>query len=199
MAIRKKASTCENKPLREERQNAGSENKKRGGAKTAKMKERIEELERELSAARDAVLRARADMDNYRKRVQREMADAKIAAKCDALSSVLDVYDHFKMAVDAARTSDDLTILREGMEMIAREFDKAFGDAGVEVLDALGEQFNPDLHEAVGAEHSDEDEGVVIKQWRYGYKLGDRLLRPASVIVSNGPGQDLNKGDEGDA
>ena len=197
MATERKAQ--QNKKKISSASGAKGDSKKRGGAKTAELKERITALEQELADAKDMALRNRADMDNYRKRVQREIADARVAAKCDALSSMLDVYDHFKMAMEAAGTSEDMNVLKQGMEMIAREFDKAFGDAGIEIIDAVGTHFNPDIHEAVGAETSDQEEGVVVKQWRCGYKLGDRLLRPASVIVSDGPGQNAAKGDEGDA
>ena len=196
MATEKKIQQDKKKPS--SASGAKGDTKKRGGAKTAELKERITALEQELADAKDAALRTRAEMDNYRKRVQRELADARLGAKCDALSAVLDVYDHFKMAMDAARTSEDLNILREGMEMIAREFDKAFSDAGVEIINAEGTTFDPDIHEAVGTEPSDKEEGVVLKQWRCGYRLGDRLLRPASVVVSGGPEQNEEKGDEGD-
>jgi len=169
--------------------------KSRQPRQSRKLKDKIAEMEAKLANAEDAFLRSKAELDNYRKRAARELLDARNAAKADALSSVLSVYDHFKMAMDAAENSDDLAILKQGMEMIAREFDKAMEDAGIQVLDALGTEFDPNLHEAVEKKTSDEREGVIIGQWRCGYKLGDKLLRPASVVVSSGPQSEENGDD----
>jgi len=185
----------DNNPKSDKKANAAagsaerSERKKRPGRQTGKSKEkeRIAALEAELAESKDALLRAKAELDNYRKRASREIVETRNAAKANALASILSVYDHFRMAMDAAEKSDDMAVLKQGMVMIAREFDKAMEDAGVQVLDALGSKFDPNLHEAVGKKNSDEEEGTVIEQWRCGYKLGERLLRPASVVVSDGP------------
>ena len=91
------------------------------------------------------------------------------------------------MAVAAADGTDDMNVIHEGLKMINAEFAKAMEDLGLEEINALGEMFDPNLHEAVAKEPSEHDEGTVIKQWRCGYKMGERLLRPASVVVSSGP------------
>jgi len=85
------------------------------------------------------------------------------------------------------------------MEMIAREFDRAMAESGVVVIDALGAEFDANLHEAVEKRPAEEKEGTILAQWRCGYKLGERLLRPASVVVSAGPdAEENNEGDKED-
>ena len=81
----------------------------------------------------------------------------------------------------------DVTTIKQGMAMILAEFQRAFENLGLQILSAAGVDFNPAEHEAVAQETSDEiPAGKVIRQWKCGYKLGDRLLRPASVVVSSG-------------
>lgn len=161
---------------------------KKKGAKTkeAKLKEKIAELEAKLKEAEDKILRTHAEYDNYRKRSFRELTDARAYTKSDTLIPILNVFDHFKMAVDAAEQSDDMNVIREGMKMINTEFAKAMEDFGLKEINAMGEKFDANIHEAVAKEPSQEEEDTIIKQWRCGYKLGDKLLRPATVVVSSG-------------
>lgn len=162
--------------------------KKRGTkSKEQKLKDKIEELEAQLKEAEDKLLRTHAEYENYRKRSFKELADTRAYVKADTLTPVLNVFDHFKMAVTASEQSDNMDVLREGMKMINNEFSKAMEEFGVEEINAVGAQFDPKIHEAVAKEPSDEvEEDHVIKQWRCGYKLGERLLRPATVVVSSG-------------
>ena len=160
--------------------------KKVSRKKDKKLQEKIVELEAVIEDLKDKNLRLRAEYDNYRKRASRELSDVRTSAKADTLVPILNVFDHFKMAVAAAGQSDDMNVIKEGMKMINSEFAKAMEEFGLEEIDAIGEKFDPNIHEAVAQEASDEDEDIVIKQWRCGYKLGDRLLRPATVVVSTG-------------
>ena len=155
--------------------------------KEAKLQDKIAELEAKLAEAEDKNLRTHAEYDNFRKRSYRELTDSRAAVKADTLVPILNVFDHFKMAVDAAETSDDMNVIKEGMKMICAEFSKAMEEYGLEEVNAIGEKFDPNLHEAVAKEASEEEEDIVIKQWRSGYKLGSKLLRPATVVVSSGP------------
>jgi len=155
--------------------------------KEAKLLEQIQELETKLAAAEDKILRTHAEYDNYRKRSFRELTDARLAVKTDTLIPILNIFDHFKMAVAATETSDDMKVIKEGMTMINAEFSKALEDYQLEEINAVGEQFDPNIHEAIAKEPSEEPEDTVIKQWRSGYKLGNKLLRPATVVVSSGP------------
>ena len=147
----------------------------------------IVELEEKVAELTDQNLRLRADFDNYRKRVIKDIAGARHHAQLDAIGPFLTVFDHFSMAMMASEQSDNIDSLKQGLNMILNEFSKAFDDLGVTKLEAVGEKFNPELHDAVSRENSVEDEGTVIRQWAAGYKLGDRLVRPARVVVSSGP------------
>ncbi len=163
--------------------------KKKGAkGKELKLKEKIKVLEAKLVAAEDKILRTHAEYDNYRKRSFKELADTRAYVKADTLTPILNVFDHFKMAVVAAEQTENMDVIREGMKMIGNEFSRAMEDFSVEEINAVGLQFDPKIHEAVAKEASDEiEEDFVIKQWKSGYKLGERLLQPATVVVSSGP------------
>jgi molecular chaperone GrpE len=108
-------------------------------------------------------------------------------AKADTILPVLQVYDLFKMAVTAAENSDDMEVVKQGLSMIKSEFTKAMEDLGVKEINSVGQKFDPSCHEAVATEPSEEEEETIIKQWQAGYKLGEKILRPATVVVSTGP------------
>ncbi len=158
---------------------------------------KVTELEALLTESRDKALRMMADYDNFRKRSFRELGDTRYAAKADTIIPMLNVLDHFRLAVAAAENSGDMNTILEGMKMISAEFARALEDLGVEQLDATGQMFDPALHEAVAKESSELEEGTVISQWRCGYRMGGKLLRPATVVVSGGadegtPEEDAN-------
>lgn len=148
-----------------------------------------------IAETKDKLLRLRADFDNYRKRMAREADEIRERSKIIVVSDFLPVYDFFRMAMDHAAHTDDIVALKQGMQMIMNEFTKAFEDLGVKEINAVGKVFDPNLHDAVKMENSDTvPDGTVISQWKAGYKLGDRLIRPATVVVSSGP-QDEKKED----
>lgn len=149
--------------------------------------QRIANLEEELAAVNDRTLRLQAEYQNYRKRVSKDISTARYIAMTDAIMPFLQVLDYLNMAMTAAETSDNLDAIRQGLKMIMSEYQKAMNELGVEKVDALGAKFNPELHEALANEASEDiPEGNVIKQWSCGYRLGERLLRPAKVVVSSG-------------
>jgi molecular chaperone GrpE len=143
----------------------------------------------EIAAAQDKFLRLNAEYQNYRRRVLKDIAVAKTIVLEDTLMPFLQVFDYLTMAMSAAAASDNINSIREGLKMIMNEYQKAMDELGVAKIDALGTAFNPELHEALAHEVSEDPEGKVIKQWNYGYKLGEKLLRPAKVVVSSGPEQ----------
>ena len=118
----------------------------------------------------------------------REMNDVKEKSRHNTISEVLGIYDLLQMAVDAASKAKDVESLKQGVEMSFGELKSIFSKLGVEVVDGSGQPFDPALHQAIGAEPSDEvPEGTVIRQWKPGFRIGDKLLRPAVVVVSSGP------------
>ncbi|MCQ2403668.1 MAG: nucleotide exchange factor GrpE [Lentisphaeria bacterium] len=144
-------------------------------------------LEEQLAEMKGNYLRALADQENYRKRMAREMNDVKESTRIRTLGDVLGVYDLLQMAVEAAKNAQDVAALRQGIEMTFSELKRTFSNLGVSVLDAHGQVFDPAIHQAVGTQPSDEvPEGTVMIQWKPGFKVGDKLLRPAMVVVSSG-------------
>ncbi len=147
----------------------------------------LSKLGKELDEEKNKYLRLMADFQNYRKRVSKELTAARMQGLYETLPPFIQVYDYFEMATKAAEKSDNIAAIRDGMNMIAKEFKKAIDELSLVRIDAVGQKFNPELHDAVSHEVSEAPEGEVIKQWSSGYKLGERLIRPAKVVVSSGP------------
>ena len=149
---------------------------------------RAERLQAEVTKLRDQALRDRADTDNTRKRLQREKEDAVRYANNSLLERLLPILDNFELGMmEARRTSGEGSAVLVGMGMVQKQLEGFLSEGGVTVIDAMGQKFDPNLHEALGEEASaDVPEGNVLRQRRKGYKLRDRLLRPASVFVSKG-------------
>jgi molecular chaperone GrpE len=142
----------------------------------------------EAEKFRDLAMRTAADFDNYRKRAAREKEDAIRYANSSLLEGLLPVADNFELGLDAARSAPDAAAILQGLGMVARQFRDFLSSAGLEEITTEGAEFDPNLMESVGHEHDAKiAEGKVLRQTRRGYKLRDRLLRPASVFVSKGP------------
>lgn len=142
----------------------------------------VARLRREIADLRDRSVRTLADFDNFRKRSERERQDLKKYALVEPLRDFLEIVDNLDLALAAAGSADDL---KRGVEMIHRQMLDLLRRMGVQELSALGQPFDPALHEAVSR---DEDPSVkaptVTGEMRRGYRLHDRLLRPAMVKVS---------------
>ena len=138
----------------------------------------------------DRYVRAVADLENFKKRAARERLEGIKFANESLLQELIPVLDNFDMALTASRSSQPNSPepLQAGITMIHQQLKKALVDAGLEEVDALGKPFDPNLHEAVSQqETNDAPEGQVVQQLRKGYRLRDRLLRPASVVVAKAP------------
>lgn len=135
----------------------------------------------------DKYVRLNADFDNFKKRAARERQEAIRYANEGLLEKLIPVLDNFEMAMQAAQSPQggSADALKTGVNMIASQLKSALTDAGLEEIDATGQVFNPNLHEAVSQQPSnDVPEGQVLQQLRRGYKLRERLIRPATVIVA---------------
>jgi molecular chaperone GrpE len=142
----------------------------------------------EAEKFRDLALRTAADFDNFRKRAAREKEDAIRYANSSLLEDLLPVMDNFELGLEAARSAPDAAAILQGLDMVSRQFRDFLSSAGLEEIKTEGAEFDPNVMEAVGQENDGQvAENSVLKQTRRGYKLRDRLLRPASVIVSKGP------------
>ena len=147
------------------------------------------QLQADIESYRDLALRSKADFDNFRKRAAREKEDAVKYANSSFLDRLIPILDNFELGLNAARTSADNSQILAGMDMVAKQLTDFLVASGVEPVNAEGQPFDPNLHEAVAQEESATvPEGVIIRQLRKGYKLRDRLLRPATVMVSKGAG-----------
>lgn len=138
----------------------------------------------------DRLLRTTADFDNFKKRAAREKQDAIKYATESLLQKVIPVLDNFEMALAAAQNNStaDLKSVRDGVAMIHSQLKNTLTEAGLEEVDATGKPFDPNVHEAVSQQESaDVPEGHVLQQLRKGYKLRERLLRPATVVVAKKP------------
>ena len=146
----------------------------------------FEQLQADMERFRDLAMRTQADFENYRKRAIREKEDAIKYANASLIERLIPILDNFEFGIQAARTEGSQAVL-VGLEMVARQFQEFLAASGVETVEAEGKPFDPNLHEAMGHEPSDTvEEGLVIRQLRKGYKLRDRLIRPANVFVSKG-------------
>jgi len=145
------------------------------------------QLQGDLDRFRDLALRSQADFENFRKRAAREKEDAVKYANASFLERLIPILDNFELGLHAARTGADNSPIIAGMDMVAKQLNDFLLSSGVEPVNGEGQPFDPNLHEAVAQEESASvAEGIVIRQLRKGYKLRDRLLRPATVVVSKG-------------
>ena len=147
----------------------------------------LAQMQNDIARFKDLALRTQADFENFRKRAAREKEDASKYANAGFLEKLLPILDNFELGLNAARTDAKASPIIAGMEMVAKQLQDFLTGAGVETVKAQGEKFDPNLHEAVAQEASaDVPEGAIVRQLRKGYKLRDRLLRPATVTVSKG-------------
>ncbi len=145
-------------------------------------------LQADLDRFRDLALRSQADFDNFKKRSAREKEDAIKYANSSLLERLIAIVDNFELGLAAAKSEGEKSPVYSGMSMVFKQLSDFLADNGLQPIDAEGQQFDPNLHEAIAHEASPSvAEGVVLRQMRRGYKLKDRLLRPSSVVVSSGP------------
>jgi len=146
----------------------------------------IERLKEDLAREHDMYLRALADFDNYRKRVERERDAAARSGKRELLRSLLDVLDNFDRAF--SHIGNAPSSVSQGVRLLQRQIAALLEAQGVVPLRSLGETFNPELHEAIGTvESEDVEPGTVGEEVQRGYRWGDEVLRPARVRVASRP------------
>lgn len=151
---------------------------------------KLAESEAEIAALKDKWLRALADLENYKKRVKRDIDDAVHRALQGLLGDFLPVGDNLDRAMSVVPATDDerLAPLLKGLEMVRTEFVSALGKHGIKPVESVGKPFDPSVHDALQQMDSPEHApGVVMMEYEKGYRRGDKLLRPARVIVA-GPG-----------
>lgn len=155
----------------------------------AGLQAQVDSLTQEKIALYDQLLRRQAEFENYRRRVEREKSETYHRARAEVLLELLPVLDNYERALwSLERNRGDAEGLRHGIELIHRQFKDALTKFGLEPVEAVGQTFDPNLHEAVTIEPTQEhEENTVIEEFQRGYKLGDKLLRPAKVKVASSP------------
>lgn len=145
----------------------------------------VAELRKQVEEHQQRLLRVQADYDNFRRRTRLEKEDYLKYASADLIEKLLPVLDNFDRALAAGQNGNDHDALFKGIDMIYRQFQGVLEDAGLSAMDAKGQAFNPEFHEAVMKEESDEhEEGIVLEELQKGYMFKDKVLRPAMVKVS---------------
>ena len=149
--------------------------------------ESLEEVQRQRDDYYDRLLRKTAEFDNFRKRVERERQALSEAAAADLLEELLPLLDDLERALAADPGTDGAEAYRRGVELIHRQLSEILRKRGVRPIEATGADFDPYYHQAVAHEAaSGRRDGEVIEEFRRGYMLGDRLLRPSMVKVAKG-------------
>ncbi len=148
----------------------------------------VEALRRELAELKDKNLRLLAETQNQQKRFAREKSEALRYAEGDFARDLLVVLDDFDRTLESARTAPDAKAVADGVKIVYDHFVKILQQRGVTAIEAAGQPFDPHLHEAMLQQPSTEHAaGVVIQELARGWKMHDRVLRPARVAVSSGP------------
>ncbi len=165
---------------------AEGESSQAEAAAAAPSSEEFERLRQERDTLLDRLARLQAEFDNFRKRNEREQREFRDYALAEAIKSLLPVVDSFDRALATPeRNSGEF---HQGIELINRQLHDALGKLGVEPIEARGTPFNPNLHQAVQMVETDEaEDNHVFDELQRGYKLKDRLLRPAMVRVASNP------------
>ena len=153
-----------------------------------RLTEQLEAKSREASENNNKYLRALADLDNYRKRTEKEKAEAISFANESLIEDVLPIVDNFERALQHANGEENLESLRKGVKLTIDQMFGALQKFGLQEIKAAGERFDPAIHHAITEEETAEAEpGTVVKEFQKGYYLKGRLLRPAMVAVAKKP------------
>jgi len=184
-----------------EQQNAETEaqvDESADNASLADLEKRLEAAEAKAKNAEDKVLRAHAEMENIRRRSERELENAHKYGMEKFATELLPVFDSLELGLIAANKEEaDLAKVAEGTELTLKMFTAAFDKFGINQLHPIGEAFNPEFHQAMTMiEHPEKDPNTVIDVMQKGYTINERLIRPAMVVVSKTPAADAAEDDE---
>ena len=163
--------------------------------KKKKHEEIPEELKKELTdrdakikELEDRILYLQADFENFKKLKLKEKQDTLKFGNETLLKELLPVIDHLEMALKHAETTEDYKSIHEGVQLTLNEFAKVLEKAGVKSIEAIGQKFDPNFHEAFyQEEHEDKEPDTIVSEFQKGYLLNDRLIRPSRVGVSKKP------------
>jgi len=159
-----------------------------GGREESEAEDPMAGLQADLDRFRDLALRSQADFENYKKRCAREKEEAIKYANNSLLQRLVAIIDNFELGLAAAKEQGQQSPIYSGMALVQKQLNDLLAENGLQPIEAEGKPFDPNLHEAIAHEPSDQvPEETVLRQVTRGYRIKDRLLRPAKVVVSSGP------------
>ena len=164
----------------------GGESQPSAGQSLEEIQSKLEAREKEYRETYDRLLRVTAEFENYKKRLSREMEDFRKYANQSLLKEMLSVVDHIELAIQAAGVPSPAgTSMVEGLNLTLKEFLRILDKFKVKPIEAVGQPFNPQMHEAIMQEATDRlPENTIVREMQKGYTINDRLLRPALVVVA---------------
>lgn len=178
------SETVETEQPMTEEQPEPKKGKRSSKADVAKLEEDLAAAQKAVDETKDQLLRTLAEYDNFRKRTEKEKAAIYDHAVKDTVAEILNVVDTMEMAL--AHKDCSAEDLRKGVEMIDKNLKDTLTKLKVESIGAVGEPFDPSLHQAVShVEDESLEENVIAQVYRKGYKIGDKIIRPATVVVAN--------------
>lgn len=155
---------------------------------SSELLKKMEELAQKAPELQDRLLRMSADWDNSKKRIQKEKEESLKYAAENILGDLLPIVDNFELGLLSSQNAQDAKSVALGFQMVHIQITQFLKENGLEVIDAVGMPFDPHLHEALSHQETTEvEDGIVLSQTRKGYKIKDRLLRPAAVVVAKKP------------
>jgi len=155
-----------------------------GDAELQELRKKAEERD----ALWDRLLRAHADFDNWRKRIERESRDVVRFANAELVEELLPILDNLDRTIKAAETADDIKPLLEGIRLVQRQFLDVLAANDVKPITVLGEKFDPQRHEAISVIHTaDQAPFTILEEAQRGFMMHDRVIRPAQVVLAAGP------------
>src|SRR5215813_14920904 len=175
-------------PSPEEEEKMNSARARQASEPGADSEDAMAGLQADLDRFRDLALRSQADFENYKKRSAREKEEAIKYANSSLLERLVGIVDNFELGLAAAKEQGADSPIYSGMVLVQKQLNDLLAENGLQPIEAEGQRFDPNLHEAIAREQSNQfPEGIVLRQIRRGYRVKDRLLRPAKVVVSSGP------------
>lgn len=181
------SQTTSHKPTTPEAEGPGVQD---SNAALAELQQKLDQAQLQSEESQSRFLRAVADLENFRKRSLREKDEARRYGAAGLAESLIPVIDNYMIGLESARKHEAGQVFIDGFAMILSQLRQALTENGIQELNPVGEAFDPHRHESLAQQPSDQiPEGHVVLVQRVGYLLHDRLLRPASVVVSSGPAQ----------
>ncbi len=158
----------------------------------------LAEAKAEAQRNKEQWMRTAADFDNFRKRSRREVDDARKAGREEMLKEFLPVFDNLERAIQSAQRAQEVKAVADGLNMILRQFLDTLGRQNIQKVPSTGQQFDPTVHEAIQQVESDEHPaGTIVAEVQPGYVQGERLVRPAMVVVAKPKAKAEGEADEG--